>query len=151
MGTAARSGVSIPRLERRARTIALYQRSAYTGHRVMLQQARVPVDRLFRAFSDRTRLRILHLLQDGEMCVCDLVGVLNVPQPTASRHLAYLRRAGLVKVRKSASWSYYTLAEPRNGFHAKLLSCLSSCFDEVPELGRDRSRSAKSRRRTSCC
>ena len=117
----------------------------------MLQQARVPVDRLFRAFSDRTRLRILHLLQDGEMCVCDLVGALKVPQPTASRHLAYLRRAGLVTVRKSASWSYYTLAEPRNGFHAKLLGCLSSCFDHVPELERDRTRSAKARRRKSCC
>jgi ArsR family transcriptional regulator len=117
----------------------------------MLQQARVPVDRLFRAFSDRTRLRILRLLQDGEMCVCDLVDALKVPQPTASRHLAYLRRAGLVKVRKSASWSYYTLAEPRNGFHAKLLSCLSSCFDQVPELERDRARSAKTRGRKSCC
>jgi ArsR family transcriptional regulator len=125
--------------------------SPYTELRVMLQQARVPVDRLFRAFSDRTRLRILHLLQDGEMCVCDLVGALKVPQPTASRHLAYLRRAGLVKVRKSASWSYYTLAEPRNGFHAKLLGCLSSCFDQVPELERDRTRSAKARRRKSCC
>jgi ArsR family transcriptional regulator, arsenate/arsenite/antimonite-responsive transcriptional repressor len=117
----------------------------------MLQQARVPVDRLFRAFSDRTRLRILYLLQDGEMCVCDLVTVLRVPQPTASRHLAYLRRAGLVSVRKDASWSYYTLAEPRNGFHAKLLECLSSCFTDVPELNRDRTRSEKVRRRGACC
>ena len=117
----------------------------------MLKQARVPVDRLFRAFSDRTRLRILHLLQGGELCVCDIVETLRVPQPTASRHLSYLRRAGLVSVRKDASWSYYTLAEPRNGFHAKLLSCLGSCFDEVPELERDRSRSAKVRQRDACC
>lgn len=110
----------------------------------MLQAAKLPVDRLFRAFSDRTRLRILHLLQDGELCVCDLVSVLRVPQPTASRHLAYLRRSGLVRVRKDRSWSYYSLAEPRNSFHAKLLECLRTCFTEVPELGRDNARRAKS-------
>ncbi len=53
-------------------------------------------DLLFRAFADRTRLRILHMLANGELCVCDIVGVLEVPQPKTSRHLAYLRRAGLV-------------------------------------------------------
>ena len=51
---------------------------------------------MFRAFSDRTRLRLLHLLRGGEGCVCDLVRVLGVPQPKVSRHLAYLRKAGLV-------------------------------------------------------
>jgi ArsR family transcriptional regulator len=110
----------------------------------MLQASRLPVDRLFRAFSDRTRLRILHLLQDGELCVCDLTSVLRVPQPTASRHLAYLRRAGLVTVRKEQSWAYYSLAEPRNSFHAKLLECLRCCFSEVPELARDATRRSKS-------
>jgi ArsR family transcriptional regulator, arsenate/arsenite/antimonite-responsive transcriptional repressor len=110
----------------------------------MLQTSRLPVDRLFRAFSDRTRLRILHLLQGGELCVCDLVSILRVPQPTASRHLAYLRRAGLVRVRQEQSWKYYSLAEPRNSFHAKLLDCLGSCFAEVPELSRDSVRRAKS-------
>jgi ArsR family transcriptional regulator, arsenate/arsenite/antimonite-responsive transcriptional repressor len=110
-----------------------------------LQTAKLPVDRLFRAFSDRTRLRILHLLQDGELCVCDLVSILRVPQPTASRHLAYLRRAGLVRVRKERSWNYYSLAEPRNSFHSKLLECLGTCFAEVPELGRDGARRAKSK------
>ena len=111
----------------------------------MLQTARLPVDRLFRAFSDRTRLRILHLLLRGELCVCDLVSILRVPQPTASRHLSYLRRAGLVHVRQERSWKYYSLAEPRNSFHAKLLECLDTCFAEVPELGRDTARRAKSR------
>ena len=109
----------------------------------MLQTSRLPVDRLFRAFSDRTRLRILHLLQDGELCVCDLTSVLRVPQPTASRHLAYLRRSGLVTVRKEQSWSYYSLAEPRNSFHAQLLACLRTCFNEVPELSRDSARRSK--------
>jgi ArsR family transcriptional regulator len=114
----------------------------------MLQRASLPVDRLFRAFSDRTRLRILHLLTKGEVCVGDLVSVLKLPQPTVSRHLSYLRRAGLVTVRRDASWMYYGLAEPRNPFHAKLLECLSSCFSEVPELARDAARAA---RKTSCC
>jgi ArsR family transcriptional regulator len=115
---------------------------------MMLQTARVPVDRLFRAFSDRTRLRILHLLQNEELCVCDLVAILRVPQPTASRHLAYLRRAGLVSVRQDKSWKYYSLAEPRNSFHAKLLDCLGTCFLEVPELQRDKARRKKAK---GCC
>ncbi len=116
----------------------------------MLQTARLPVDRLFRAFADRTRLRILRLLQQEELCVCDLVSILKVPQPTASRHLAYLRRAGLVRVRRDQSWSYYSLAEPRNSFHANLLACLSSCFADVPEFARDDARRAKTKP-GKCC
>jgi ArsR family transcriptional regulator len=118
--------------------------------RHMLQTSRLPVDRLFRAFSDRTRLRILHLLLEGELCVCDLTSVLKVPQPTASRHLAYLRRSGLVQVRRDQSWSYYSLAEPRNSFHARLLDCLRVCFNEVPEFGRDAVRRSKAVA-SKCC
>lgn len=117
----------------------------------MLQPAPPAVDRLFRAFADQTRLRILHLLQDGEMCVCDLVSGLGVPQPTASRHLAYLRKAGLVQVRTAGSWKYYALAAPATPFHAKLLDCLSSCFTDVPTLSRDRARRKKQASRASCC
>jgi len=95
------------------------------------------VDLMFRAFSDRTRLRILHLLRGGELCVCDLVDVLGVPQPKTSRHLAYLRRAGLVVARKEGLWCHYRLAPARNAFHQKLLECLASCFHDVPELAAD--------------
>ena len=95
------------------------------------------VDRIFRAFSDRTRLRILGMLRDGELCVCHIVDVLGVPQPKASRHLAYLRRAGLVLARKEGQWSYYRLAPARGAVHQKLLECLTCCFDEVPELAKD--------------
>jgi ArsR family transcriptional regulator len=104
------------------------------------------VDVAFRAFSDRTRLRILHLLTHGEQCVCDLVAVLAVPQPKASRHLAYLRRAGLVVARKQGLWSYYRLAPAKTVFHQKLLDCLICCFRDVPELKGD---AAKLRRNTS--
>jgi len=107
------------------------------------------VDVMFRAFSDRTRLRILHLLGGGELCVCDLVAVLDVPQPKASRHLAYLRRAGLVIARKEGLWSYYTLAPARGVFHEKILDCLGCCFRDDLELSRDLKRLEA--RRKKCC
>ena len=106
------------------------------------------VDLMFRAFSDRTRLRILHLLRGGELCVCDLVDVLEVPQPTASRHLAYLRKVGLVVARKEGFWSHYALAPVTNDFHQKLLDCLGCCFEDVPQLAKDLKRL---RHHCGCC
>lgn len=112
----------------------------------------VQVDRLFRAFSDRTRLRILHLLRgEAEICVGDLVKVLGVPQPTASRHLAYLRRAGLVEARKQGLWMYYSLAAPTGSFHRSLLGCLGTCFRELPELEADGKRYARLKKAGGCC
>jgi ArsR family transcriptional regulator, arsenate/arsenite/antimonite-responsive transcriptional repressor len=96
-----------------------------------------PVDLMFKAFSDRTRLRILHLLQPGELCVCDIVSILALPQAKVSRHLAYLRRAKLVEVRKDGLWSHYRLAPAGGTFHQKLLDCLACCFREVPQLVED--------------
>jgi ArsR family transcriptional regulator, arsenate/arsenite/antimonite-responsive transcriptional repressor len=97
----------------------------------------VPVDFVFRALSDRTRLRILNLLRGGELCVCDLVDLLGVPQPTASRHLAYLRKAGLVQARKQGHWSYYRLRTARRPFFERLLACLAVCCQEYPQLAKD--------------
>ena len=97
----------------------------------------VPVDRIFRALSDRTRLRILNLLKGGEMCVCDLVDILEVPQPTASRHLSYLRKAGLVTARKAGHWNYYRLATNRRPFFERLRACLGVCCQEYPQLAKD--------------
>jgi ArsR family transcriptional regulator len=107
---------------------------------------------MFRAFSDRTRLRLLHLLRDGELCVCDLVDTLQVPQPKVSRHLAYLRRAGLVVARKDGLWMHYRLAPTRGVFHQKLLECLANCFHDVPELAKDRAALRKCcGSRGACC
>lgn len=64
---------------------------------------------LYSALADPTRLRILALLRDGEVCVCDIHASLDVPQPTASRHLAYLRKAGLVDARRAGTWMHYRL------------------------------------------
>lgn len=95
-------------------------------------------DLLFRAFADETRLRILSLLTQGELCVCDIVATLGLHQPMISRHLAYLRRAGLVLARKEGLWKHYSLARPAEGFHRGLLGCLRGCFAEAPSLRRDR-------------
>jgi ArsR family transcriptional regulator len=111
------------------------------------------VDLMFRAFSDRTRLRLLNMLRGGETCVCDLVDVLAVPQPKVSRHLAYLRRAGLVMARKDGLWMHYHLAPAKSEFHKSLLNCLACCFQSVPELKRDIERLGRkpSSCSTDCC
>ena len=104
------------------------------------------VNLMFRGFSDRTRLRVLHLLLKGEMCVCDIVTIIRVPQPKASRHLAYLRTAGLIQKRRQGLWAYYKLTTPASPFHQSLIKCLRECLRGVPELARDAKRV-----RSSCC
>ena len=118
-----------------------------------VQQANVcnSVDLMFRAFSDRTRLRILSLLRMREVCVGDIVEILQVPQPRISRHLAYLRKAELVKVRKAGIWSYYSLASAQTVFHKKLLSCMANCFSEVPQIQEDQARAAEIKKSGGCC
>ena len=81
----------------------------------------------------------------------DIVEILQVSQPKASRHLAYLRKAGLVVVRKSGLWSHYALHPPQSPFHRKLLECLANCFGEVPELQADQARAAKVKKAGGCC
>ena len=101
------------------------------------------VDKMFRAFADPTRLCILNLLRPGERCVCDLVSIIDVPQPKISRHLAYLRKAGLVTGRKDGLWIHCSLAPIKGDFHQKLIECLGCCFSDVPELAKDLNRLGK--------
>ena len=108
------------------------------------------VELLFRAMADRTRLRILNLLRGGEVCVCDLVSVLNLPQPKVSRHLAYLRKAGLVTARKDGHWAYYRLAAPSTPLHENMLSCLGCCAAQLPQLDRD-AKHLKNCSNSACC
>jgi ArsR family transcriptional regulator len=68
---------------------------------------------LFKALGDRTRLRILALLAAGEVCVCNIHESLGLPQPTVSRHLAYLRRNGLVDTRRDGKQVYYRIGSPQ--------------------------------------
>lgn len=76
---------------------------------------------VYRALADETRLRILSLLRDGEVCVCHLQGSLRLPQPTISRHLAYLRKARLVEARRDGVWMHYRLAPPRSAVVAQVV------------------------------
>jgi ArsR family transcriptional regulator, arsenate/arsenite/antimonite-responsive transcriptional repressor len=103
---------------------------------------------LFRVMADPLRLRILHLLRLGELCVGDLVTVLAVPQPTASRHLAYLKRAGLIAARKNSYWTFYALAPARTALRRKLLECLDA---DVAGRRRDAKRLAAVQRSGGCC
>lgn len=103
-------------------------------------------NQLFKAFSDETRLRILNLLAQRDHCVCEFQVILRVPQPRISRHLAYLRRSGLVNVSKCGKWAMYGLAKPRNSVHASLLRCLRGCFTNIDFLQRDIARGRKMRR-----
>jgi len=106
---------------------------------------------MFRVFSDHTRLRILRLLQDGPLCVGDLVAILGAPQPTVSRHLAYLRRAGFVDTRQHGLWMFYELAPARSALHDKLLECLAVCAPLLPEGKGDAVRARRVRRSGGCC
>src|ERR687891_1772740 len=75
----------------------------------------------FRALADRTRLRIINLMADREVCVCFFVEILKTNQPKISRHLAYLRRAGIVAARRDGIWVHYRLATPKDENAARVL------------------------------
>ena len=77
--------------------------------------------KILKSFSDETRLRIINLLFEKELCVCDIMETLQITQAKASRHLIYLKNAGLVKDRKQAQWVYYSIAKNEN---IKLISDL---------------------------
>ena len=102
----------------------------------------VDLDALFKGFADPTRIRILSLLAVGELCVCDIVELLELSQPTVSRHLAYLRRCGLVEVTRDWKFAHYRLAEPANAVHRNLIDCIRSCFRGISSLDRERARAA---------
>lgn len=101
---------------------------------------------LFKALSDETRLRILALLHAGELCVCDLMAILDLPQSTVSRHLAYLRHSGLVADRRDGVWMYYRLAQSGGALQVELLDLLARRLPECPRVAGDR-RALETRRR----
>src|SRR5258708_38285038 len=96
------------------------------------------VELVFRTLADTTRLRILHLLDEGPLCVGDLVSVLAVPRPTASRHLAYLRKSGLVLAQRRRPRSFHQLAPPASAFHASAPATLRPAPSRHSRRGRSR-------------
>ena len=102
-----------------------------------------------RAFADPVRLRLLNLLsEDREICVCHLHEAPELPLPTVSRHLAYLRKGGVVTGRKDGLWVHYRLARSRSGLVRILLGCPGSCPGD-PHIFREDSKRLD--RATSCC
>jgi ArsR family transcriptional regulator, arsenate/arsenite/antimonite-responsive transcriptional repressor len=96
-----------------------------------------PLDRLFRALTDPTRLRLLHLMTGREICVCHFVESLGISQPKVSRHLAYLRRAGIVAACRSGKWMYYRLAPLRDRAAAAILRETLRSLRRSTEMRRD--------------
>lgn len=98
---------------------------------------------LFKALADRTRLRVINLIGDDEVCVCFFVEALKTNQPKVSRHLAYLRRAGLVSARREGKWMHYRLVEPPDLHAANIFSEVRALLMNNPEMQRDKERFAK--------
>jgi ArsR family transcriptional regulator, arsenate/arsenite/antimonite-responsive transcriptional repressor len=107
---------------------------------------RFSLDLLFRALADHTRLRLLNLIADREICVCYLVEVLRTSQPKISRHLAYLRKAGIAAARREGKWMHYRLAIPSDKVAARILRETLGHLREKPEMQRD-----TARLRSACC
>ena len=106
---------------------------------------------VFKALGDEARLRILNLLfRTGELCVCDIEATTGFTQTKVSRHLSYLRTAGLLDVRQQGLWMLYRIAIPRNDEHRRLMECLHSILQANPVAQRDARDLARSIRK-GCC
>ncbi len=101
---------------------------------------------LFAALADRTRLRLLNLMQGREVCVCYFVEILEQSQPKISRHLAYLRRAGVVAARREGKWMHYKIVEPKGAGAARILSEALRALSEDKTMQADRTKL-----NTACC
>ena len=94
---------------------------------------------VFKALSDETRLRIMGLLIAGEeLCVCDIIAALDLPQSTVSRHLAYLRNSGLLEDRRQGVWMYYRISQDNKNFIPYFLDILSVLFNDLDQTAHDR-------------
>jgi ArsR family transcriptional regulator len=104
------------------------------------------VERFFQALGDKTRLRLLNLMGDREICVCYFVEILDQPQPKISRHLAYLRNAGIVAARRDGKWMHYRIVMPPNEGAAQVLRQVLQSLQEEKAMQADRNRLNK-----ACC
>lgn len=109
----------------------------------MARTVQFDMGHFFVALSDRTRLRILNLMGDDEVCVCFFVEVLEEGQPKISRHLAYLRRAGIVAARREGKWMHYRLVPPSDPHAERILKDVLNWMKDNKEMQRDRSRLMK--------
>lgn len=110
------------------------------------QSSNPNMESMLRALGERVRLRILNLIGDTELCVCFFVQALQLPQPTISRHLAYLRREGVVAARREGLWMHYRVVAPKDAHVRRVLSSTLEWCAEDPEMKKDRARLTK-----ACC
>jgi ArsR family transcriptional regulator len=110
------------------------------------RQKAFDIERFFQALGDNTRLRLLNLMGDQEICVCYFVEILNQPQPKISRHLAYLRNAGIVTTRRDGKWMHYRITMPPNEGAARVLQEILQWFKEEKAMQADRAKLTK-----ACC
>jgi ArsR family transcriptional regulator, arsenate/arsenite/antimonite-responsive transcriptional repressor len=94
----------------------------------------------FAALADRTRLRLLNLMRDGEVCTCFFADTLETNDPKISRHLAYLKRAGLVKGRREGKWVHYSLVEPKDSAAREVFRSTMKMLRNDSRMERDRKR-----------
>jgi ArsR family transcriptional regulator, arsenate/arsenite/antimonite-responsive transcriptional repressor len=104
------------------------------------------IERFFQALGDNTRLRLLNLMGTQEICVCYFVEILQQPQPKISRHLAYLRSAGIVTPRRDGKWMHYRIVMPPNEGAAAVLRQILQWFAEEKTMQADRAKLSK-----ACC
>ncbi len=98
---------------------------------------------IYQCLCDPTRLRILNLLHQGELCVCHFQEILGEPQVKISKHLGYLRSRGMVESRKEANWVIYRLPEKPTRELATNLACLQDCVSDDPVFRRDAEKRTK--------
>src|SRR5687768_15388246 len=98
---------------------------------------------LFKALADRTRLKLINLMGDDEVCVCFFVEVLKTNQPKISRHLAYLRKAGVVAARRDGKWMHYRIVEPPDPRAANIFREVRSGLETDVTMQQDRAKLAK--------
>ena len=96
------------------------------------------LEHVFKALSDKTRLRILALLGNNEVCVCHLHDSLGLPQPTVSRHLAYLRRSGLVAARRDGVWMHYQVSTAPEPVIRGVVAAAVNALQQMPATTQDR-------------
>ncbi len=111
-----------------------------------MKKANFNVERFFQALGDRTRLRLLNLMGNQEVCVCYFVEILGGPQPKISRHLAYLRSAGIVAARREGKWMHYRIVMPAHIGAAQILKQTLGWLREDKAMQADRARLKK-----ACC
>ncbi|WP_047489983.1 metalloregulator ArsR/SmtB family transcription factor [Terriglobus sp. TAA 43] len=112
----------------------------------MARKTEFDMEQFFQALGDRTRLRLLNLMGEQEVCVCYFVEILDAPQPKISRHLAYLRKAGIVSARREGKWMHYRIVMPAHVGATQILKQTLASLKEEKSMQMDKARLSK-----ACC